>query len=279
VAADLYIQAAEGDLEALLYLSDHRINSGDSVAAEKLLHQAASRGLTDAWIDLARIREGTGDNEAAESFLARAHADHFALRQRARLRLLAGDADACMRLLEEAVELGSADAMRQLAQLLEDTSGDSARIADLRKRGVEPDTTKELKRAARAAMRYDRKLAKHADEIVRIGSEDEHRLQEAREVLDEEDPAFNLMLGRIERNLGHLAEAKMRLTRAINGGSLKENGTNPPLTYLAELIRDSGDTDGSERLQKYGLDIDGSISEPWTVSIERCLVRIAPASG
>jgi TPR repeat protein len=268
LAADLYVRAAvEGNPEALIFLSDHRVGAGDPEAAEKLLYQAAGQGLTEAWISLAGIRETAGDTDAAENFLQKAGADHFALRQRARLRVLAGDTDAALLLLEEAVELGSTDAMFQLAQLLEDTSGDSARIEDLRKRGVESDTMKELKQAADAVRYHEQMIAEHADNVVRAGSESEENLQAALKILDEEEPDFNLMIGRMEKNLGHVEDARLRFARAIDNGSMKEDGTNPALTLLAEIIRDSGDVDDAERLQKYGLEIDGTISEPWTPPI------------
>jgi hypothetical protein len=273
-AAELYVRAArEGNLDALIYLSDHRRRANDNIAAEQLLREAAERGLSDAWIYLAEIQEETGSLEATERLLEKAGLDVTALEKRARLRVMAGDVDAGLTLLEQAVEFGSIVAMTELAQLLEDVSGDSVRIKALRARATRSgETLQELREAASEVQRREEELVEREEKVVRIGSTNEETLREAREVLSPDRAGkslrFTIMLGRIERNRGLAESARARFSQALDAGSMNEMGVNRPLMMLAEIMRDYDEIEAAERLMKYGLELDGSISRPWTVSME-----------
>ena len=272
-AAELYIHAAKaGHLEALTYLSDYRQRANDHIAAERLLREAAECGLDEAWISLAEIREETGDTVTAEQLLENAGSNWRALEKRAHLRAKAGDIEGHHALLEQAADLGSTDAMKEFAQLLEESSGDERRIMELRKRAAESEKTiKRLRQAVRSLERGERKSAKATERFVRIASADDATIEEIREILKssrgEESVSDIVVLGRIEMNRGLVDQAKVRFSRALDAGSMNERGRNLPLEMLAKIMREAGNKKAAKRLLKYGVELDGTVSRPWKLSM------------
>lgn len=223
---------------------------------------------------LAEIREEAGQLEAAERFLENAGPNAMALEKRAQLRAKAGDLDASRTLLEQAAELGSTDAMKELTQLLEDHSADTARIRELRERIAESEKILTMLREASRNLELARQmLAKLEEEMVSTGSANEEEMLEVREVLrpsfGEESLWHTIVLGRIEKNLGFVDSARARFSRALDAGSMDDQGNNRLLAMLAEIMRESGNTEIAKRLTKYGLELDGTVSQPWTVSISQ----------
>jgi len=272
-AAEIYIHAAKaGHLEALTYLSDYRRRASDHIAAEQLLREAAECGLDEAWISLAEIREEAGDTVIAEELLENAGSNWRALEMRAHLRARAGDIEGYRALLEQAADLGSTDAMKEFAQLLEDSSGDERRIMELRKRAAKSEKTiKRLQRAVRSLERGERKSAKARDKFVRIASADEATIEEIREIIlkpkQEESVSDIVVLGRIEMNRGLVDQAKIRFSRALDSGSMNDRGQNFPLEMLAKIMHETGNKKAARRLLKYGVELDGTVSRPWKLSM------------
>ena len=273
-AAELYIHAAKaGHLEALAYLSDHRKRANDFIAAEQLLREAAERGLDEAWISLAEIREETGDTVIAEQLLENAGPNSRALEMRAHLRARAGDIDGYRALLEQAADLGSTDAMKEFAQLLEDSSGDEHRIMELRKKAAKSEKTfKRLRRAVRSLERGELKSAKATEKFVRIASADDATIEEIRGLLlkpklGEESVSDIVVLGRIEMNRGLVDQAMVRFSKALDAGSMNERGQNFPLEMLAKIMHEAGNKKAARRLLKYGVELDGTVSQSWKLSI------------
>ena len=272
-AAELYIHAAKaGHLEALTYLSDYRKRANDHIAAEQLLKEAAECGLDDAWIFLADFHEERGDTVTAEQLLEKAGSNWRALDRRAHLRAKAGDAEGYRALLEQAADLGSTDAMNEFAQLLEDSSGDERRIMELRKKAAKSEKTfKRLRRAVRRLEHGERKSAKATEKFVRIASADDATIEEIRRILKpglkEESVSDIVVLGRIEMNRGFVDQAKVRFAKALDAGSMNERGQNLPLEMLAKIMRAAGNKKTAKRLLKYGVELDGTVSRPWKLSM------------
>lgn len=273
-AANLYILAAKkGHLEALLDLAHYRKRAKDRPAAEQLLNEAAERGLSRAWLRLADIYEEEGKLEIAEQFLENAGPDIKALERRARLRRKSGDIADFLALLEQAADLGSTDALRELATFLKGIDAEGPHVAELRRRAGESKTDPfvELRRAAQALFRANRQAVTASDNFVKIVSKGDMPIQEIRDLLGpraENDSTHMIVLGRIEMNRGFLDQARALFSRALDdGASMDDQGGNLALEMTAKIIRKSGERKNAERLLKYGLEIDGTISQSWSVSM------------
>jgi hypothetical protein len=115
-------------------------------------------------------------------------------------------------------------------------------------------------------------LAELEEEMVSTGSANEEAMLEIREGLRPsigEDLWFTIVLGRIEKNLGLVDSARAKFSRALDAGSMDDQGNNRLLTMLAEIMRESGNTELAKKLTKYGLELDGTVSQPWTVSMSQ----------
>jgi hypothetical protein len=211
------------------------------------------------------MRDEIGDTVAAEQLLENAGTNWRALEKRAHLRAKAGDIEGYRTLLEQAADLGSTDAMKEFAQLLEDSSGDERRITELHKRAAKSEKTiKRLLRAVRSLERGERKSAKATERFVRIASADDATIEEIREILkprlEEEDSVSDIVvLGRIEMNRGLADQAKVRFSKALDAGSMNERGQNLPLEMLAKIMREADNKKGAKRLLKYGVELDGTV--------------------
>jgi tetratricopeptide (TPR) repeat protein len=275
-AADLYLAAADrGHLDAFLYVADYRKASRDLPEAKRWLTEAADRGLAHAWIDLARMEADERNFERAGRLLEKAGRDEIALEYRAKLRYRSGDLRGYRALLEESVALGSVDAMNELAKFLEGTPDEKWRAKELRRQAAESPsakTMKRLRRAVRDLRRSEKKIAVAADNLVKIASEEDASMTDIEKTIGSsrgsKDVSNLIILSRIALNKGLNDRAREHLTQALDMGSMNERGENIPLEMLAKIMRDSGQSKAAAMMLKYGLKIDGTISEPWTVSFK-----------
>lgn len=277
-AAAYYIQMArEGELEALQYLADHRLDAGDELAAKTLLDEAVERGHAEALADLARLEEAKGNVKAAEELLERMGEDTYALEQRARLRALIGDYDTAQALLELAVSQGSIYAKRELVMFLESHKRDLNRALELREELGPDNVISKLVTLSHAVRKDESAMDEAEDRFVTIASANTETMTEAYNIWrthaaddddEEESVRDNIVMGRIEKNLGLLDAAEKRFRRALDGGSMREDGSNRALKLLAEVIENSGSPEIASRLLKYGLELDGSVAAPWIASMD-----------
>jgi hypothetical protein len=274
-AAVFYIQLAqEDDLSALQFLAEHRLQAGDERAAGSLLREALERGHTKAWIDLAQIEESKGNVVAAEELLERMGDDTFALEQRARLRALSGDYGEAQRLLEMAAQ-DSLAAKRELAIFLESQNLDLDRARELREELGADNVIDRLVASSEELRRLEKLLDEAEDSFITAASENEGSMTQALSIrrgelgADTAESVSDLIVaGRIERNLGLTNAAKASFKRALDGGSMREDGTNRALSYLAEIMEGEGDVENAKLALKYGLKLDGSIATPWIASMD-----------
>lgn len=274
-AAIFYLRMAyEGNLEALQFLADHRLSAGDELAAGALLREAAERGHTEAWADLARLEEAKGNVKAAEELLEKAGSDAYALAQRARLRTLIGDSDGAQALLEIAAAQGTVSAKRDLAIFLETHELDVDRARKLRAELGEDNIIDRLISAADAVRRADAAMNEAEDRFVAAASLNAETMSEAFKIWhanmnseNGESVRDQIVMGRIENNFGLTEAAEKRFRRALDGGSMLDDGSNRALKLLAEIIEKSGNPDIANMLLKYGLELDGTVAAPWSASM------------
>lgn len=274
-AAAFYLQMArEGELSSLQFLADHRLLAGDEPAARMLFHEATDHGLTEAWADLAKLEEAKGNVKAAEELLRKAGEEAYVLEEQARLRVLGGDYGSAQILLEVAAAQGSISAKRALMLFLEANERDPRRAQELRNELGSGNVIDKLITASDALRRSEAEMIEAEEVIVTAASSNFETMSETFEILrtqrsadSEEDATDLIIMGRIEKNLGLLEAAEKSFKRALDGGSMHGNGSNRALQLLAEVIAESGSPEIVSRLLKYGLELDGTIAEPWLASI------------
>ncbi|MEV5508739.1 helix-turn-helix domain-containing/SEL1-like repeat protein [Streptomyces orinoci] len=273
-AADLYQRSADaGDTDALTGLAWLRKNAGDTEGAERLYRRAADAGHTGALTDLAVMYEWAGDPQGAERFAQRAAAagNTFGLRRIGELREQAGDTEGAEQMYQRAADAGDTDALthRDVVRFSHTTldmnllnvrseAGDLDALMEwaliLEAYGNAPEAERLYRRAADAgdmsaltglAVMYERAgdpqgAERFAQRAAAAGN------------------TFGLILvGQLREQAEDLEGAERMYRRAADAG-------NPGgLMGMGQLREQAGDTEGAEQLRRFGLEVDGSPSQPW----------------
>ncbi|RKS05001.1 hypothetical protein DFP74_0582 [Nocardiopsis sp. Huas11] len=232
-------QAADaGNIDALTDLAWMREDAGDLEGAQRLARQAADAGNIDALTDLAWMREDAGDWEGAERFYRQAidAGDTYALVALAGLRKNVGDWAGAERLAIQASDAGVADALVVLASLREEI-GDRKGAEQLLRKAVDAgvfhaviDLVELLKDAedGEEAERLARRVASTRDSDALIDLAEE--LKGTGDRKGAEQLVLEAVHARYPRALRWLAESRMEPLEAYN---------------------------------RYGLDPEGTLAEPW----------------
>ncbi|MER6738943.1 tetratricopeptide repeat protein [Streptomyces puniciscabiei] len=280
-AERLYRAAADsGNPFALMTLALWREEAGDREEAERLVRASAGSGGNFALALLAR-RLGTG--EEAE-WLYRAAADSgnsFALVLLAKWREEAGDGVEAERLARAAADSGQPSALVLLAKWREEAgdgveaerlaraaadSGDLITLVLLAKWREEAGDREEAERLYRVAANRGQPsalilLAQSREEAG--DREEAERLYRA--AADRGNPSALMTLAQWREEAGDGGEAE-RLARAA-----ADSGNLFALEYLAELRQGA-----VEEYQRYGLEANGTLAEPWAWPEPRAIVSDAP---
>jgi tetratricopeptide (TPR) repeat protein len=273
-AARVYLMAADaGEINGLLYLADCRRRVGDNADAETLLKIAADRGSLAAHIDLAESLHQAGDSESAKQIFKNvlinspidSEERSSAWGQLIDLCEDAGDITTARRWLKQAASGGDRSAADELARL--DRGGDKRELM------------MELVKASRLVLLYHRKIERAHRRMIRLSCVDAEcfswALQHFQEMAADDERVGKgvdglVMLGRIHSAHGNNATAKaifLKATNALAGDYIK--GAIPALVELFKLLKKARDDSAANRLWKYGLELDGSISAPWKALDQR----------
>ncbi|MEV7318362.1 hypothetical protein AB0N56_36280 [Streptomyces microflavus] len=267
VGAETLAQRAadHGDPHALRRLAMMREKAGDRVGAEALYQRAAEHGDAPALSSLAVMREKAGDRVGAEALAQRAadHGDPHALRRLAVMREKARDPIGAETLAQRATDHGNTDALFYLAAMREE-AGDQVGAETLYQRAVDHGDTRAL--SSLAVMRE-----KAGD---RVGAE-----VLAQRATDHGDPHALRRLADIREEAGDRVGAEVLAQRATDNGDLhalrrlaemrEKAGDQVSARKLAHRAADHGGAVGppmwemSHRLWPYGLDPDGTPTDPW----------------
>lgn len=270
-AARLYFMAADaGDINALLYLADNRRRVGDVQSAEAVLKIAMARGSMLAYVDVAELRHEAGDAQAAKQVLREILLDNpvdFEDRGHAWRVLI----DLC----EETGDIMTP--RRWLKQAVADEDDSAAAIlADMGKTTRRSKALSRLQKTAIQVLRSENRMERAHKDMIRLSRINdecfywslryfEERTSEAEQNDDDADAL--IMLGRVHAAHGNTAIAEAILLKAIN--VLKDppytKGKVPALVELVKILKRNGSTDAASQLWKYGLELDGRISNPWDV--------------
>ncbi|GGJ56522.1 tetratricopeptide repeat protein [Streptomyces brasiliensis] len=245
IATDLYRRAADaGDAWALMELARLREQAGDADGAQRLYQQAADVGEPRVLWELAQLREKAGDTDGAQRLYRRAAdaGDDWSLMELARLREQAGDADGAQRLYQQAIDAGDSEVLLELARRRKQ-AGDADDAQRLYQQAIDAGGSQPL--WERAPRGYE--LAGLPSRLTRSFDQplEEKGIQtlKSRALLCERS--------------GDLDGAERLSQKAVNGRS------HQALRNLARLRERAGDTDGAERLRRFGLEADGTPSQPW----------------
>ncbi|MCX4853748.1 tetratricopeptide repeat protein [Streptomyces canus] len=283
-AAQLYGAAANsGNTDAMLALVRMREEAGDREEAEQAYRAAADAGNTDALMQLARMREEAGDREEAER-LYRAAVDAgntFALMQLARIREKAGDREEAEQAYRAAVDAGNTFALLGLVRMREE-AGDREEAERLYRAAVDAGHLDVLLNLA--IMREEAGDREEAERLYRAAA-DAGRL----------DVLLNLAIMREEA--GDREEAERLYRAAADAGNTdalmqlarmrEEAGDREEAERLYRAAADTGNTDALMRLarirqgsaneyQRYGLEANGTLAEPWAWPEPRIMVSDTP---
>ncbi|MEK2472208.1 tetratricopeptide repeat protein [Streptomyces noursei] len=232
-AAALYCAAANaGNTYALLDLASMREKSGDREAAERLAHQAADAGNPRALEVLARMRWESGDREAAER-LARQAADAGnprALRMLGGMLEEIGQWQGAARLYRAAADAGNIDALMDLAWM-HNSVGDSTGAEALYRSAADAGNSQGLLELA--LMRQESGDREAAERL-------------ARQAADAGNPQALRMLARMREEIGDWAGVIRLLGGAYGLGALAAT--------MAEMRARSGDLEEAKVL--YGAAVD-----------------------
>ncbi|MFJ3402195.1 tetratricopeptide repeat protein [Streptomyces microflavus] len=267
VGAEALAQRAadHGDPHALRRLAGIREKAGDRVGAEILYQRATEHGDPRALSSLAVMREQAGDPVGAETLAQRAtdHADPHALRRLAGIREQAGDPVGAETLAQRAADHGNTQALLYLAAMREE-AGDQVGAETLYQRAADHGSTRALSNLAdmrekagdrvgaevlaqRAADHGDlhalRRLAGIREEAGdRVGAE-----VLAQRAADHGDVHALRRLAEMREKAGDQVSAKILAHRAADHGG----AVGPPMWEMLH------------RLWPYGLDPDGTPTDPW----------------
>ncbi|GLU47372.1 tetratricopeptide repeat protein [Nocardiopsis ansamitocini] len=302
-AERFYRGAADAGLvDALAHLAHMREAAGDREGAERFYREAADAGLVAALVSLAQMRLETGDREGAERFYREAvDAGHFdALVSLAQMWLETGDREGAERFYREAVDAGHFAALVSLAQMRLET-GDREGAERFYREAADAGVPYGLVILARMCLEAgDREGAERlAREAVDAGHFDAlvSLAQMWLEAGDREG-AERLCREAVDAgNVGSLAHlAQMRLEAGDREGAERfyreaaDAGNVGSLAHLAQMRLEAGDREGAEQVyrqavnvglfdslvnlaqtrkkspemyERYGLDADGNLAEPW----------------
>ncbi|WP_433359008.1 hypothetical protein [Streptosporangium sp. CA-115845] len=191
---------------------------------------------------LAGMREATGDPQEAERLyqLAAEAGDTSALCALARMREATGDRQGAERLYQLAAEAGDTSALCALARMREAT-GDRQGAERLYQLAAEAGDTSAL---CGLTLMWERAGdGEKAERVARIAT----------------DAGVSALynLAQVREAAGDCQEAE-RLYRLIT-----DAGDRYTLKELAGLRQRAGDEAGAARLQRFGLEADGRIADPW----------------
>ncbi|MFD0287706.1 tetratricopeptide repeat protein [Streptomyces lutosisoli] len=237
----LYVQlAASGRTSALVGLADMRRRAGDRDRAEALYRQAADNGHTHALFRLAEMRKEVGDRDGAESLYQRvADSGHtYALVDLADMRRRAGDVDGAETLYRQAADNGHTHALFRLAEMRKEV-GDRDGAESLYQRVADSGHTYALVRLAEM-----REEAGDADEAEVL----------YHQAANTSKPSGLIRLARLREEAGDLDGAEVLYRRLADGGQ------TAALLHPSMMLR--GDMGLKDRWP-YGLDPDGTPSQPW----------------
>ncbi|MEU7408955.1 tetratricopeptide repeat protein [Streptomyces sp. NPDC042638] len=269
-AERLYRVAADsGDASILVELARRREETGNQEEAERLARAAAHNGNTSALVELARRREENGNREEAER-LARAAADRgdtSALLSLARSPRAAEDWKEVERLYRAAADSGDASALVYLGQMREKAgdreeaerlyraaadSGNTSTVLSLLRMREEAGDREEAERLARAAAHNGNTAGLVFLALIRKVGNREEAERLARAAADSGDLNGVMEVAQMREEAGDLEEAE-RLYCTV-----ADSGYTVALEYLARLRPAV-----AEEYERYGLEGEGALAEPW----------------
>ncbi|MES0837319.1 tetratricopeptide repeat protein [Nocardiopsis tropica] len=242
-----------GDTYTLEKLTRLREEAGDREGAERLLRHFADAGNTSALTGLARMREEAGDREGAERLLRQAAdaGNISALANLIRLREEAGDREGAERFALRAYDVRNAHPLLCLAKLRK-KAGDREGAERFALHIVDTGNARALMKLA--------ELRKKAGD--REGAE-----RFALHIVDTGNAygfVFDALvfLAELREEAGDRKGAEPFALRALNSGESDdwEPDVGGPFA-LTDLARLRGVS--SETYERYGLDADGTLAEPW----------------
>ncbi|MFJ8556962.1 helix-turn-helix domain-containing protein [Streptomyces microflavus] len=228
-AHHLRLRAAEaGHPDAMIKVAWEREGSGDQDGAESLFWQAAEAGEPSGLKFLGQIREGFRDWDGAEALYRRAadDGDPDARRGLARLRERVGDLEGAEVLYRQAAEEGDPNSLADLMMMLEHAGDREGAEAVARE---STDAGFSLCFTILAQMRDEAGDPESAEAV-------------AREAADDGDisPLLDLWRDRIDAGNLEGAESAFRQAAEANGG--------PTPAHLARNMEEAGDREGAEAL-------------------------------
>jgi tetratricopeptide (TPR) repeat protein len=241
-AETLLRQAAKaGSDEALYDLMELLQERGHREEAETLLQQLGESGYTPALHDLAMAREEAGDRAVAERLAREAgtNGDPNPLQELAVIREKAGDQRKAEQLAREASLAGDTWGLYQLA-VLREKAGDregAERMAREASAGGHPSALQELARL--------REEAGYKEDGQRLAWE---------AVIAGEPDVLGQLIGRLVES-GDQEGAEQLALDAANCGY------HSAVRELSRLREDAGDPAEAERIRRFGLEADGSVSQ------------------
>lgn len=272
-AADIRGQSANaGDTFAceLIALEWDRI--GESGQAEYFLQQAAEAGHPALWVSLAWMRANIQDREGVERFVRKAaYAGHsIAPGELGGIWKQAGDYARAERLYRQAADAGELYYLRDLARIREELgdheaadrlyqqAADSedplatvARIQEIQEQSADPSAAERL--AAWASDTGDTGVLLVIARVRKASGDHAGAERLYQQAAHARDPYALASLARIREESGDPSGAERLAWRAADGGD-------------ASALRDLAQTRDEPRwkqLLRYGLEPDGSISDPW----------------
>ena len=261
-AAALYRKAADlGNTDALSHLAFQRERAGDPEGAVALYRRAADLGVTGALKALARLSEQAGDSASAVHLFREATDGDVSVPRSLALRRERTDdlADAAIH-YREANDYGDRnDLGSRLRQQAADRADIHALIRLARSREKAGDLDGAISAAREAANRGQTGiLSSLALQHERAGDPDRAgRL--ARESADRGNPLVLSNLARRRERAGDPAGAAALYREAADRGNINA------LSNLARLREQAGDLNGADNIRQFGLNVDGSPADPWTL--------------
>ena len=247
---------AFGDSQTLLETARWRqFHQKDAVTAQRLARQSADLGNVNAWRQLARWAQEDGDAAAAEQLNDNAIklGDTIAMEWIAWERIAIGDTRSAETFLLQAYEQGDIYALLCLAQMKKD-AGDS-------------DAAEALVRLA--AKRGEPVGLRHLSHYRRDGGDTTAADQLLREAADYGDIQALFEMAKRAENRGSRDVAEQFLREAIDRGAAYglagDVKGSQALRRLTELFRRSGYEGRADSALQFGLKVDGSPAERWSL--------------
>ncbi|MFJ3867651.1 hypothetical protein [Streptomyces nigra] len=270
-AEALYRQAADrGDTDAIWCLAVMREDAGDQQGAEVLARQVADRGSTNALCRLAEIREEARDQAGAE-VLYRHAADRGSIKalwRLAEMREDAGDHDGAEALARQIGVRGSTDALRRLAEMRE-RAGDRVGAEALYRQAADRGSTYALRRLAGIRERGGDRVG--AEALYQQAADGGSTyalwwLAGVREQAGDREGAEALYRQAADRGRPELLRSPAEITAL-----LYQEDADQEVFETVGLVTVGRDT--FLRLWPYGLDPDGTPTNPWQPSADSRTAR------